>query len=218
MKSRWLLGIVNKEDHKAVVQFIEKRDFINIIPLITRHVEAGCTINTDGAKVYNALNSMNYTHNVVIHKNEFVTATGIHSNWIENFWDNLKMKLKGIRGSQKEMLDAQTDEYLYGYNRINEGSVFQLLINDISRFIQFKSCICYNIFQIHPSNSVQKCTLMCFLIVFKNCYFVNFSIKICLQIVLLLYVFLVKFHFVKMSIYSSQTKNNFFTEIIVKNL
>ena len=134
VKSRWLIGIVNKEDHKAVVQFIEKRDFINIIPLITRHVEAGCTINTDGAKVYNALNSMNYTHNVVIHKNEFVTATGIHSNWIENFWANLKMKLKGIQGSQKEMLDAQIDEYLYRYNRINEGSVFQLLINDISRF------------------------------------------------------------------------------------
>ena len=77
---------------------------------------------------------MNYTHNVVNHKNEFVTATGIHSNWIENFWANLKMKLKGIQGSQKEMLDAQIDEYLYRYNRINEGSVFQLLINDISRF------------------------------------------------------------------------------------
>ena len=32
------------------------------------------------------------------------------------------------------MLDAQIDEYLYRYNRLNEGSVFSLLISDISTY------------------------------------------------------------------------------------
>ena len=133
VKSRWLLGIVDKNQHKGFVQFIEKRDFLTIIPIITRHVSPGCTINTDGARVYNALDSMNYTHNTVIHKENFVNPnTGEHSNWIENFWANLKIKLKSLRGSQKKMLDAQIDEYLYRYNRVNEGSIFYLLINDIS--------------------------------------------------------------------------------------
>ena len=135
VKSWWLLGIVDRTQHRAFVQFIEKRDFISIIPLITRHVRQGCTINTDGAKVYNSLNQMNYTHNTVIHKEYFVDPnSGVHSNWVENFWGNLKMKLKAIRGSQKKMLDAQIDEYLYRYNRLNEGSVFSLLISDISTY------------------------------------------------------------------------------------
>ena len=55
VKSRWLLGIVDQTQHRAFVQFIEKRDFISIIPL-TRYVRQGCTINTNGVKVYNSLN------------------------------------------------------------------------------------------------------------------------------------------------------------------
>ena len=93
----------------------------------------GCVINTDGAKVYKKLDSMNYVHNVCMHKEHFVNPqTGEHSNWIENFWSNLKIKLKALRGSQNNMLDAQIDEYLYRYNRKNEGSIFNLLIHDIS--------------------------------------------------------------------------------------
>ena len=65
----------------------------------------GCVINTDGARVYNALNNMNYTHNVVKHKDHFVDPnTGHHTNWIEGFWGNLKMKIKSIRGSRGTML------------------------------------------------------------------------------------------------------------------
>ena len=67
---------------------------------------------------------MNYTHNVVIHKENYVNpATGEHTNWIEGFWGNLKIKLKSIRGSQKTMLDGHLDEYLYRFNRKNENNV-----------------------------------------------------------------------------------------------
>ena len=134
-KSRWLFGIINKENHQVFVQFVPKRDFINIIPTITRHVMPGCTINTDGARVYKTLDTMNYTHNTIIHKENFVDPnSGAHTNSIENFWGNLKLKLKGIRGSQKKMLEAHIDEFMYRYNRKGEGSVFYLLINDIATF------------------------------------------------------------------------------------
>ena len=52
VRPRWLLGIVDKDSHKLTMQFIPKKDFISIIPVITRHVRPGCTINTHGAKVY----------------------------------------------------------------------------------------------------------------------------------------------------------------------
>ena len=135
VKPRFLLGIIDKNNQKAWVQFVPKRDFINIIPLVTRHVMPGCTINTDGARVYNHLNHMNYRHEIVIHKECFVNEnTGVHTNWIEGFWGNLKMKLKSIRGSQKQMLDRHLDEFIYRYNRKNEGNILELMLTDIATF------------------------------------------------------------------------------------
>ena len=76
---------------------------------------------------------MNYQHNTCIHKEHFVNpVNGAHSNWIENVWGNLKIKLKSIRGSQKTMLDGHLDEYIYRYNRKSEGSIFNLLMDDIA--------------------------------------------------------------------------------------
>ena len=135
VQTRYLVGIIDNINKKACVQFVPKRDFINIIPLITRHVSPGCTINTDGARVYNHLNSMNYEHNIVIHKENFVNPlTGHHTNWIEGFWGNLKMKLKSVRGSQRNMLDGHLDEFLYRFNRKEEGNMLELLMSDIATF------------------------------------------------------------------------------------
>ena len=135
VKPRWLLGIVDKENHKVLVEFIDRRDFLSIIPIITRHVRPGCTINTDGAKVYQKLSTMNYIHQFCIHKEHFVNpANGVHSNWIENIWGNLKIKLKSLRGSQNKMLDGHIDEFMYRYNRKNEGPMFNLLLTDIANY------------------------------------------------------------------------------------
>ena len=53
---------------------------------------------------------------------------------IENFWSNLKAKLKVMRGSQRKMLDGHLDEFVYRYNRKTEGSMSELMLTDISRF------------------------------------------------------------------------------------
>ena len=86
VKTRYVFGIIDNNAHKAVVEFVEKRDADHIIPIITRHVPNGCQINTDGAKVYKQLQYMNYIHEHCIHKHHYVDpVSGIHSNWIENF-------------------------------------------------------------------------------------------------------------------------------------
>ena len=131
---RYLFGIYDRMAHKAFIQFVEKCDCDNIIPLITRTVPPGCTIHTDGAAIYKVLDMMNYTHETVIHQREFVSNTGIHTNWIESFWGNLKMKLKAKRGSQGPMLDGFVDEYLYRFNRKHEGNMFNLMLDDIARY------------------------------------------------------------------------------------
>ena len=131
---RYLFGIIDNNAHKAFCQFVTKRDHINIIPLITRTVPPGSEIHTDGAAVYQQLQMMNYTHKFVVHKREYVAQDGTHSNWIENFWANLKIKLKSIRGTQGRMLDGFIDEYVYRYNRKNEGNLFNLMLQDIAIF------------------------------------------------------------------------------------
>ena len=76
---------------------------------------------------------MGYTHNFVVHEHHYVDPlTGVHSNHIENLWSNMKSVFKTIRGSQSDMLDGHLDEYMYCYNRKNEGDLFLLLIQDIA--------------------------------------------------------------------------------------
>ena len=112
-----------------------KKDRINVIPIITRHIQPGATINTDGAAIYKVLDQMRYIHKTVIHDRHFVNPVdGTHTNWIEAFWYNFKYKLKNIRGSQGSMVDGHIDEFLYRYNRKYEGPIFQLLLHDISIF------------------------------------------------------------------------------------
>ena len=82
-KQRYLFGIIDKISHKAYMQFVPKKDHRNIIPIIQRHVSAGCTINSDGANVYKILSRLNYQHFTVIHDQFYVDPiTGTHMNWI----------------------------------------------------------------------------------------------------------------------------------------
>ena len=135
VKTRWLFGIINKEEHKAFVQFVDKCDYLTLIPIITRHVENRATINSHGAKVYKDLDQMNYIHKTVIHKENFVNPIdNTHTNWIEIFWSNLKYQLKLVKGSQKSMTDGHIDEFLYRYNHKDEGPMFQLLLADIATY------------------------------------------------------------------------------------
>ena len=131
---RWLFGIVDKNAHKIHLQFIHKRSNLEIHPIIYQHVIHQSTINSDGAKVYKNLPNMGFNHNIVIHKREFMTIDGIHTNYIENVWGNLKMELKHLRGSQGRMVDGHIDDYMYHYNCKHEGPIFNLMFQDISHF------------------------------------------------------------------------------------
>ena len=94
----------------------------------------GMTINSDGAKVHKGLMHMGFIHKTVTHKKEFVARDGKHTNYIENVWSNLKAHLKSIRGSQGEMVDGLVDEFVYQYNRKNEGKIFDLMLIDIATY------------------------------------------------------------------------------------
>ena len=132
---RWLFGINDKVNHKTYLQFIQRRNCDTIIPIIMNKVGHGCTIHSDGTNVYNRLHFLNYTHHTVIHERHYVNPqTGIHTNWREIFWSNLKTKIKLIRGNSREMPNGHLDKYICRYNRKNEGPIFNLMLEDIANF------------------------------------------------------------------------------------
>ena len=85
--------------------------------MLQHNVNAVCIINSGGANVCVILERLNYTDNVVIHDRYYVDPTREkHTNWIKNYWSNLKIKLKSVHGSQKTMTHGDLDEYLYRYS------------------------------------------------------------------------------------------------------
>ena len=132
---KWLFGIVDRANHKCFVQFIPDKSHPSIIPIIQHHCQQGIHIHSDGAQVYHCLNGLGFIHRYVVHEHHYVNPlNGVHSNHIENLWSNMKAILKQICGSQGVMLDSHLDEFMYRYSRKNEGSIFDLLIQDIANF------------------------------------------------------------------------------------
>ena len=131
---RWLFGIVPKQDYKILLRFIPNKEKLTLCPIIYQHCERGSTINTDGCNSYRLLSDIGFTHEVIIHKNEFVMYDGVHMNSIENVWSNLKAHLKSVCGSQGNMLDEHIDEYQYRYNRKFEGEMYDLMVQDIANY------------------------------------------------------------------------------------
>ena len=113
---------------------MENKDKLMMLPIIHQHVQHGTTINSDGAKVYKGLIHMGFIHKTVIHRRKFVARDGTHTNYIEIVWSYPKAHLKSIHGSQGEMLDSNVDEFVYQYNRKNEGKIFNLMLIDIATY------------------------------------------------------------------------------------
>ena len=53
-----------------------------------------------------------YIHQSVNHTMHFVDPlTGAHTNHVENYWKNLKMKFKAMSGTDRELIPSYIDEH-----------------------------------------------------------------------------------------------------------
>ena len=53
-----------------------------------------------------------YIHQSVNHAQNFVDPlTGAHTNHVENYWKNLKMKFKSMSGTSRELIPGYIDEH-----------------------------------------------------------------------------------------------------------
>ena len=130
-KHCWVFGIICLETKQCVLQIVRRRNRLTLQPIIKRYVKLGTTIHTDEAKVYNNLTALGYNHKTVCHKENYVSATGVHTNNIESFWSCLKTHLRTMRGVSRKNLPIHLDEYWYRWQVKNKGNFFNVLIKDI---------------------------------------------------------------------------------------
>lgn len=116
------------------LQYIQDRKRTTLFPIILRFVALGNTIHSDEYSIYATLNQEGFEHKTVKHKEEYVSADGTHTNSIENVWTHMKNHFKKMHGFQKENLPLHLDEYIYRWNRKNEGDMFDLFLQDLANF------------------------------------------------------------------------------------
>lgn len=95
---------------------------------ILDNVGFGATIHTDQWPGYDGLAAKQFVHETVNHMQEYVTAGGVNTQAIENFWSLLKRGLNGTYVAVEPMhMDRYLDEQMFRFNnRIghNDGTRF----------------------------------------------------------------------------------------------
>lgn len=114
MEQRWFFGGYWK---KGFLVPVERRDSETLIPLIVKYVEPGSIIHSDEWRAYSCLSSHGWIHQTVNHSRHFVDpVTGVHTQGIESFWNQIKRKLKHVMGSQGHLQYERVIEYMYRFN------------------------------------------------------------------------------------------------------
>ncbi|KAL3119758.1 hypothetical protein niasHT_006448 [Heterodera trifolii] len=120
VREQWVFGMYDVHAHVGIVQLVPDRTRNTLLPIIEQYVLPGTTIHSDQWAPYmgGAIAAIPvvppYVHQSVNHAQNFVDPlTGAHTNHVENFWKNLKMKNKAMSGTQRDLLPGYMDEYMW---------------------------------------------------------------------------------------------------------
>lgn len=134
VKSHRGRAAMNKTDALCIVEYdsvitrafcctIPDKKASTIIPIIQNKVLPNSTIWTDEHKSYCKLNELNYVHDTVCHKKEFINnENGVNTQAVESFNSTLKLEIKRRKGIRKELRQDYLDEFTWMFN--NKDSRF----------------------------------------------------------------------------------------------
>ncbi|KAL3069063.1 hypothetical protein niasHT_034293 [Heterodera trifolii] len=116
----WLFGMYDVHTNIGVVRIVPDKSRATLLPIIEEFVVPGSSIHSDQWAAYmgGAIPTIPvippYVHHSVNHTIHFVDPlTGAHTNHVECFWKNLKMKFKAMSGTYREMLPRYCDEHMW---------------------------------------------------------------------------------------------------------
>ena len=117
-KKRWIFRISQPSKHKCLLVPVEKRDAKTLLDIICKYVDTGSNMKvvSDGWAAYNTLAQKGYQHSVVVHKEEFVNASGEHTNSIESVWSQFKTWISNMHEHRNDKYDEYINEFMFRYN------------------------------------------------------------------------------------------------------
>ena len=140
----------------GVIRLVQNRNRATLLPIIEEyvlpgstnknvvivHVFSGTTIHSDqwGAYMHGAIAAIPvippYIHRSVNHTQNFVCPLdGTHTNHVESFWRNIKMKFKAMSGTSREMLAGYLDEHMWRqFNGRRTLTAFDNILDQISEY------------------------------------------------------------------------------------
>lgn len=142
MREIWVFGLYDVTLKKGVIRIVDDRTRNTLLPIIEQYVIPGTTIHSDQWAAYmgGSITAIPvippYIHETVNHHYNFVCPrNGTHTNNVECFWKNMKMKFKAMSGTSRDLLAGYLDEHLWRqYNGRKTLRAFDNLIEQISQY------------------------------------------------------------------------------------
>lgn len=130
----WVFGMVDTSfsPSRGVMQVVENRSRDILIPIIQSHVRPQSIIYSDEWSAYANLSDYDYIHGTVCHKYHFKNPeTGVHTQYVESYWNRQKNRIKAMLGVKKEVLSTYLDEFMFRdlFKENLYEKIFEVLLN-----------------------------------------------------------------------------------------
>lgn len=114
-----VFGMIARDGH-VVAKVVDNTKSDTLFNLFDKHVSADSIVYTDEFTAYDKLNELGYEHDKVNHSVGKYVDGDVHTNTIENFWSNLKARIKGTyRSVSVKHLQKYVDEVAFAFNEDN---------------------------------------------------------------------------------------------------
>ena len=101
---------------QGYMEIVSQRDAATLLPIIQAHVAPGTVIHSDQWAAYNRIHILPNvaSHSTVNHSITFVDPiTHTHTQNIESYWAQVKIKFKRMKGCHTHQLPAYLDEFMW---------------------------------------------------------------------------------------------------------
>ena len=120
------------------MEIVAQRDAATLLPIIQAHVAPGIIVHSDQWAAYNRINTLPNvaSHSTVNHSVTFVDpVTHTHTQNLESYWAQVKIKFKRMKGCHAHQLPSYLDEFMWrerhGHSKME---AFRSIIRDIADF------------------------------------------------------------------------------------
>lgn len=90
----WVVGAVDIHTKKCFLKFLPSHNREVLFAFLNEWILPGSTVHTDCHASYATLSSLGFQHFQVNHSRNLVGADGIHTNWIEGIFGNMKKMMR----------------------------------------------------------------------------------------------------------------------------